>query len=289
MKELKGSVIRDHINQELEIEIATLKKNGVDPKLAVVMVGEDPASAVYVRQKKTACEKMGVLSIEKKLDKDATHQQVMQEIRELNEDNSVHGILCQLPLPAQCNQLEITSSIAPEKDVDCINPYNQGLLALGSQTLLPCTPEAVLQILKRNKIETSGKNVVIIGRSNTVGRPLSILLSQKGWDATVTLCHSRTKDLAKISREADILVAAIGRAGFVDKSFVSEKSVVIDVGINYVEDSNHPKGGHLMGDVDFEQIKSDVAAITPVPGGVGPVTIAMLISNTIAAAKLSNF
>ncbi len=285
MKILSGTEISKEIKEELKIETGKLKSQGVLPTLAVILVGDDPASAVYVRSKKRTCDELGFGSIEKKLPEETTQEELLSVIKELNADPEVNGILCQVPLPPQCNEQEVIETILPEKDVDCFHPHNFGLLAAGIPKFMPCTPFGVLQILKRSGYDTRGKTVAIIGRSNIVGRPLSILMSLKEWNSTVTLCHSQTKNLAKVCSEADILISAIGIPHFVTPQFVKKGAIVIDVGINRVDDPSHPKGARLVGDVEFEHIQDIAEAATPVPGGVGPMTIAMLMYNTINAAR----
>jgi methylenetetrahydrofolate dehydrogenase (NADP+)/methenyltetrahydrofolate cyclohydrolase len=288
MIRLSGTEISTQIKQELKDEVNKLKKQGVSITLAVILVGDDPASAVYVNNKKLACEKLGIRSVEKKMTQQTTQNELLQTVHELNHDPAVNGILCQVPLPKQCDEEEVINTIAVEKDVDCFHPFNVGKLTSGSPHFMPCTPYGVLQILQRSGYSTVGKNVVIIGRSNIVGRPLSILLSQKGYDATVTLCHSRTKDLPRLCQQADILIAAIGVPRFVTKDFIKKGAIVIDVGTNRVVDKTRPRGWYLSGDVDYNDISSIATAATPVPGGVGPMTIAMLMYNTINAARYQN-
>lgn len=285
MKRLSGTEISKAIQEELKVEVKSLRDQAVETTLAVVLVGDDPASAVYVNNKKKACERLGINSVERILPQSTTQEELLAVIKELNEDASVNGILCQVPLPPQCNEQEVIETIDPAKDVDCFHPYNVGLLATGSPRFMPCTPFGVLQILKRSGYETSGKKVAVVGRSNIVGRPLSILMSLKGWDSTVTVCHSRTKDLEAVCRDADILIGAIGMPEFITKDFVKAGAVVIDVGINRIDAPEHSKGSRLVGDVDYQGISEIAEAATPVPGGVGPMTIAMLMYNTINAAR----
>ena len=285
MKILSGTETSKEIKEELKREVLNLKSMNIEPTLAVILVGEDPASAVYVRNKQRTCTELGFQSIERKMPEDTKQEDLLSVVKELNDDPAVNGILCQVPLPPQCNEQEVIQTILPEKDVDCFHPYNYGLLAAGIPKFMPCTPFGVLQILKRYGYETRGKNVIIIGRSNIVGRPLSILMSLKEWNATVTVCHSQTAKLAEVCRSADILISAIGIPNFVTAHYVKKGAVVIDVGINRVHDPSHPKGSRLVGDVDFEAIKDLAGAVTPVPGGVGPMTIAMLMYNTINAAR----
>ncbi len=279
------------INEAIELELAAeanrLKAQGVHPSLAVILVGDDPASHIYVDNKKKACERLGIRSIEHRLPHDCPQEQLLKVVRELNQDPEIHGILCQVPLPKQCNEDEVIRTIDPNKDVDCFHPYNFGLLAQGQPRFMPCTPFGVLQILKRSHFPTQGKKVVVLGRSNIFGRPFSILMSSKPWDATVTLCHSRSLNLAAECRLADILVAAIGKPLFVTKDFVKPGAVVIDVGINRIEDPQHPKGSRVVGDVDYESLEGIAQAATPVPGGVGLMTVAMLMYNTLNAARFS--
>lgn len=286
MKILSGKTISKDIQDELKLQVEKLKEQNIEPCLAVILVGEDPASAVYVRNKKKTCEKLGIRSIERILPHDTTQENLLNTIRELNVDSTVHGILCQLPLPKHLNENEVIRTIIPEKDVDCFHPYNLGLLTAGKPQFMPCTPYGILQILKREQIETKGKEIVVVGRSNIVGRPLSILLSLKGFDATVTVCHSATKNLQEVCQRADILIAAIGRAKFVTVDYIKPDAIVIDVGMNRIDDSTAAKGTRLVGDVDYEAISEKAAAATPVPGGVGLMTIAMLMYNTLNAARL---
>ena len=285
MKRLSGTEISKQIKEELKKEVISLKAQGVRPKLAVILVGDDPGSAIYVNSKKRTCAELGFGSLEKKMSADTTQSELLSVVNELNNDPSVNGILCQVPLPEQCDEQEVIQTIDPDKDVHCFHPYNLGLLTAGMPKFMPCTPFGVLQILKRSDYNTSGKNVVVLGRSNIVGRPLSILMSLKEWNATVTVCHSRTQNLPEVCATADILIVAIGRANFVTAEFVKKGAVVIDVGMNRIEDATHPKGSRLAGDVDYAGIEDIAAAATPVPGGVGPMTIAMLMYNTINAAR----
>jgi len=288
MKVLAAKDIKNQIEEELKLAVDKLKQNGVTPTLAVILVGDDPASAIYVKHKQKDCEILGIQSIVKKLPQETEQKELLKSIDELNRDSAVNGILCQVPLPEQCDEAEVMRTIIPEKDVDCFHPFNVGLLTSGKPNFMPCTPFGILQILRRNGYEVSGKNVTIIGRSNIVGRPLSILLSLKGWDATVTVCHSRTKNIKSICQQADVLVAAIGLAKYVTADFVKKGAVVVDVGMNRIDDPTHPKGSRLVGDVDFEGIKDIAEAATPVPGGVGVMTRSMLMYNTINAARLQS-
>ena len=285
---ISGKIISAQINEELCLEVKQLKTKGIEPCLAVVLVGEDPASEVYVRNKKRTSEEIGMRSIGHNLPDTTTQRELETLIQSLNADPAVHGILCQFPLPEGLDKTKVIQTIAPEKDVDGLHPLNAGLIAMGIPKFISCTPYGVLQMLKRSGISTSGKNAVVLGRSNLVGRPIATLLSSKGWDATVTVCHSRTSDLAEVTSKADILIAAIGIPEFVKGNMVKDGAVVIDVGINRIDDPNKAKGTRLVGDVAFEEVAAKASFITPVPGGVGPMTIAMLMVNTVNAARWQN-
>lgn len=285
---ISGKIISAQINEELCLEVKQLKTKGIEPCLAVVLVGEDPASEVYVRNKKRTSEEIGMMSIGHNLPDTTTQRELETLIQSLNADPAVHGILCQFPLPEGLDEKKVIQTIAPEKDVDGLHPLNAGLIAMGIPKFISCTPYGVLQMLKRSGISTSGKNAVVLGRSNLVGRPIATLLSSKGWDATVTVCHSRTSDMAEVTSQADILIAAIGIPEFVKANMVKPGAVVIDVGINRIDDPNKAKGTRLVGDVAFEEVAAKSSFITPVPGGVGPMTIAMLMVNTVNAARWQN-
>ena len=285
---ISGKIISAQINEELCLEVKQLETKGIEPCLAVVLVGEDPASEVYVRNKKRTSEEIGMRSIGHNLPDTTTQRELETLIQSLNADPAVHGILCQFPLPEGLDEKKVIQTIAPEKDVDGLHPLNAGLIAMGIPKFISCTPYGVLQMLKRSGISTSGKNAVVLGRSNLVGRPIATLLSSKGWDATVTVCHSRTSDLAEVTSQADILIAAIGIPEFVKANMVKPGAVVIDVGINRIDDPNKAKGTRLVGDVAFEEVAAKSSFITPVPGGVGPMTIAMLMVNTVNAARWQN-
>ena len=285
---ISGKIISAQINEELCLEVKQLKTKGIEPCLAVVLVGEDPASEVYVRNKKRTSEEIGMRSIGHNLPDTTTQRELETLIQSLNADPAVHGILCQFPLPEGLDEKKVIQTIAPEKDVDGLHPLNAGLIAMGIPKFISCTPYGVLQMLKRSGISTSGKNAVVLGRSNLVGRPIATLLSSKGWDATVTVCHSRTNDMAEVTSQADILIAAIGIPEFVKANMVKPGAVVIDVGINRIDDPNKAKGTSLVGDVAFEEVAAKASFITPVPGGVGPMTIAMLMVNTVNAARWQN-
>ena len=284
---ISGKELSQKILSELKSEVLKLKKRlNIYPCLAVILVGDDQASRVYVANKRRTCEKIGILSKAYDLPSSTTMKQLLKIIHDLNNSPNIHGILCQLPLPNGLNEQKAILAINPSKDVDGLHPLNVGLLATAQPKFISCTPLGVLEILKRYKIEIIGKQVVVLGRSNLVGRPLATLLSQKGWDATVTICHSKTRNLENHIEQADIVVAAIGQPNFVSGEMLKKNVVVIDVGINRIPSSNPTKKGKLCGDVDFESASKVASFITPVPGGVGPMTIAMLMKNTILAAGL---
>jgi methylenetetrahydrofolate dehydrogenase (NADP+)/methenyltetrahydrofolate cyclohydrolase len=285
---LDGTAIAQAIRTEVAQEVARLCRNGRKPGLAAVLVGEDPASAVYVRSKGKACEEAGMHSVTLRLPASTTEAELLETVDRLNADNEIHGILVQLPLPKHINSEKVLRRIDPAKDVDGFHPVNVGKLVIGDATAFrPATPYGVQQMLIRSGIETRGAHAVIVGRSNIVGRPMANLLIQQGpgGDATVTVCHSKTRDLPAITRTADIVIAAIGKAEFVTADMVRPGAVVIDVGINRVDDPSRPRGYRLVGDVAFEPVARIASAITPVPGGVGPMTIAMLLQNTLQAMK----
>jgi methylenetetrahydrofolate dehydrogenase (NADP+) / methenyltetrahydrofolate cyclohydrolase len=284
-KIISGNEVSQQIKDELKAEVPKLKAQGVEPCLAVILVGEDPASKVYVLNKKKACEYIGIKSLESRLPAETTTEQLLDAISKYNSDKSVHGILCQLPLPKHIPETKILRSILPEKDVDCFHPFNVGLISIGEVRFLPCTPAGVIELIKRGGFETSGADVVILGRSNIVGRPLSNMLDQRNMNATVTMLHTKTKNLKEKCKAADIIIAAIGKPEFLKGDMVKDGVVVIDVGINRVDAPGTEKGFKLVGDVAFDEVKEKAAAITPVPGGVGPMTIAMLMMNTLTAAK----
>lgn len=279
-KLIDGKVISAAVKDEVAKEVAELKSNGITPGLAVIIVGEDPASKVYVANKEKACEQLGMASFKYALPENTTEAELLELVNKLNKDPKVHGILCQLPLPRHLNEELIINTIIPEKDVDAFHPQNVGKIMIGNYDFLPCTPAGVMEMLKYENIDISGKECVVIGRSNIVGKPMSMLLLHK--NGTVTVCHSKTANLKEVCRRADILVAAVGRANFVTADMVKEGAVVIDVGINRLEN------GKLCGDVNFAEVEPKAAYITPVPGGVGPMTIATLMKNTLTAAKKQN-
>ena len=281
-KILDGKQLARQIRSELAEEIVEfIQNNGVVPCLAAVLVGDDPASEVYVRNKRRACEAVGIESQLHRLGADTSTDELLKLISKLNKDGEVHGILVQLPLPPQIDKYRVLSAVIPAKDVDAFHPENVGRLVQGRPRFLPCTPQGVQQLLVRSGIAIAGRHVVILGRSEIVGRPLSIMLSQRGagGDATVTVCHSRSSELAAVTRTADILIAAIGRPKFVTAEMVKPAATVVDVGINRSADNG------VVGDVDFDAVAEVAGAITPVPGGVGPLTIAMLLRNTLLAAQ----
>lgn len=284
---LDGKQIASDIRVEIRERALAAAKKGVVPGLGVLLVGNDPASRSYVTAKEKACKKAGIYSDETVLEEDATREQILDVVSRYNRDERIHGILVQLPLPDSSIEQEVIESIKPEKDADGFHPVNAGRMMLGMPASLPCTPNGILHILKHSGITTEGAHAVIVGRSNLVGRPLANLLSQKNaaGNATVTLCHSRTKNLKEITLQADILVAALGRYHTITADMVKDGATVIDVGVNRVEDASAKKGYRLKGDVDFEAVKDKASAITPVPGGVGPMTITMLLNNTVEAAE----
>ncbi|MBK1854472.1 bifunctional methylenetetrahydrofolate dehydrogenase/methenyltetrahydrofolate cyclohydrolase FolD [Verrucomicrobiaceae bacterium 5K15] len=282
---IDGKAVAEKVLAECGQQIEELQTRGVVPGLAVVLVGDDPASKVYVGSKVRKCAELGLHSRKIELPADATHQQVLDVVHELNADPQIHGILVQSPPPPQIDEDAIVRAIDPAKDVDGFHPENVAKLALeDSSGYVPCTPAGCMRLLKEAGVETSGAEAVVIGRSMIVGKPMALLLMSKEGNATVTVAHSRTKDLVEVCRRADIIVAAIGRPEFVTADMVKDGAVVIDVGINRVEDASAKRGYRLVGDVAYDEVAPKCSAITPVPGGVGPMTIAMLISNTIKAA-----
>ncbi len=285
---IDGRKIAQEIRQEVAVEVKDLKKKGIQPHLSVILVGENPASKVYVRMKGKACEEVGILSETLAFPYSLTQTELIKVIHDLNNNPQIHGILVQLPLPPQINENLVIETISPNKDVDGLHPINMGKLAAGHvDGFVPATPAGILELLIRTNHSPEGKHTVIVGRSNLVGKPLGLLLLRKHKDgnATVTFCHSRTQNLGAITQTADILVAAIGRPEMIRKEMVRPGAVVIDVGVNRVDDSSQPKGYRLVGDVHFEEVSEVTKAITPVPGGVGPMTIALLLKNTLKASK----
>lgn len=286
---IDGKAIAATVNEETAMEVAALARNhNLQPGLVVVLIGEDPASQVYVNMKVRKCAELGIFSDRRALPKDTPQEEVIELVRSLNENPAIHGILVQSPPPPQIDESAVVDAINPDKDVDCFHPVNVGRMLLGEMDgFLPCTPYGVMTLLERSGVDPSGRHAVVIGRSNIVGKPLATMLMQKssGANATVTVCHSRTADLADHARRADILIACMGKPEFVTADMVKEGAVVIDVGVNRVEAPDTKKGYRLAGDVAFEEVVKKASKITPVPGGVGPMTIAMLMRNTVKAAK----
>ena len=283
---IDGNAISERIRSGLSADIAALKKEtGVVPGLAVVLVGDNPASMTYVRNKNKAAHKIGIHSEQHSLPATSTLADVLKLVSRLNADPSIHGILVQLPLPSPMDENAVINAIDPEKDADGLTPVNLGRLVSGHAVLKPCTPFGILKLLSHSDIRTEGKHVVVVGRSLLVGKPIASMLAGKGLDATVTQCHSKTRDLAGITRQADILIAAIGKPEFITADMVKEGAVVIDVGINRISDASAPKGSRIVGDVKYDEVAPKCFAITPVPGGVGPMTITMLLYNTVLSAR----
>ena len=280
----ESAAIRAEIRQEVEEIVA---KGGRKPSLTAILVGNNPASMTYIANKEKACADAGFTSEVKRLPEETTEAELLDIIRNINADSSVDGLIVQLPLPKHIDEQKVIATIDPKKDVDGFHPISQGKMLIGQDTFLPATPMGIMTLLERNNIETKGKNCVVLGRSNIVGRPIANLLSRKGYpgDCTVTVCHSRTKDIAGFTRNADIIIAAIGIPFFVKEDMVKEGAVIIDVGINSIEDKTRKSGYRLVGDVDFENVAPKCSYITPVPGGVGPMTIASLLMNTLKAYR----
>lgn len=275
---IDGKMISTQIKDELKAEVAQLKEQGKECALAVIQVGNDPASSVYVGNKKRACEYIGIKSVAYELPEETSEEELLEIIEKLNNDSSIHGILCQLPVPKHIDEDKIIKAISPLKDVDGFHPENVGKLLIGQPGFVSCTPAGIIQLLKRNNIDIEGKRCVIVGRSNIVGKPMSMLMLRE--NATVTICHSRTQNLKEVCKEADILIVAIGKPKFINEEYIKEGAVVIDVGIHRNEDNK------LCGDVDFDSVEPHTSFITPVPGGVGPMTIAMLMNNCVEAMKM---
>jgi len=274
---MDGKALSIKLKNALKNEVDELKNSGVNPCLAVIIVGNNPASKIYVNNKKKSCEELGIKSLEYALPEETTEEELLGIIDELNKNEEVDGILCQLPLPSHICEKNVINAISPEKDVDAFHPENVGHIMIGGYTFLPCTPAGVMEILKEYEIDVAGKNCVVVGRSNIVGKPMTMLLLKE--NATVTVCHSRTQDLASFTKQADVLVSAVGKPNLITADMVKENAVVIDVAINRLD------SGKLCGDVDFENVKEKASFITPVPGGVGPMTIATLMKNTVTSAK----
>lgn len=284
-KIIDGKLIAETMKKEIATEVANMIDKGAGaPHLAAVIVGEDGASLTYVASKEKACRSVGMTSSVYRLSEKSTEEDVLNTINFLNNDPEIDGYIVQLPLPKHINETKVIQSISPDKDVDGFTLYNIGLMQLGEPCYLPATPFGILELLKRSKVEIAGKHVVVMGRSNIVGSPISVMLSRKGIDATVTICHSKTKNMEELTRQADILIVAIGKPEFVKADMVKEGAVVIDVGIHRIKD-NSEKGYHIVGDVAYDEVYKKASRITPVPGGVGPMTIVSLLHNTMMAAK----
>lgn len=279
-KIIDGKEVSSHIKSQARLEAESLRQQGIEPCLAVIIVEGDAASRVYVNNKKRACETCGIKSLEYSLKSDVSEKELLSLIDKLNRDGSVHGILCQLPLPKHIDEKKVIEAISPKKDVDGFSAVNVGKIWLGDYEFSPCTPMGVIELLNYYNIDLEGKNCVIVGRSNIVGKPMAALLLEK--NATVTICHSKTKDISSFTKNADVVIAAVGKTGFITGDMVKDGAVIIDVGINRNAD------GKLCGDVDFDSVKDKTSYITPVPGGCGPMTIAVLMKNTISAAKNNN-
>lgn len=284
---IDGKKIAASMRAELRAEIADLRTRGIIPGLGVILVGHDPASTSYVSAKEHACQEAGIFSDDNRLPADTTQEQLIREVEKMNADPRIHGILVQLPLPKHINEDAVISAICPDKDVDGFTPANVGRLVIGQECFMPCTPHAVVQLLARSHVNISGAHAVVVGRSNIVGKPIANMLLQKREHAnsTVTICHTGTRDMAAFTRQADILIVAAGRPNTVTADMVKEGAVVIDVGVNRIEDPTKKNGFRLVGDVDFDSVREKASLITPVPGGVGPMTITMLMVNTVESAK----
>lgn len=277
MKIIDGKLISKNLREKMKIEVENLKKQNIVPGLAVILVGNDPASKVYVRNKKKACEEIGIRSEQFFLEENTSEHELINLIEKLNNDKSVNGILVQFPLPSHIDGHAVIEAISPEKDVDAFNEKNVGKIMLGDYNVLPCTPAGIMELLKYEHIDVDGKNCVVVGRSNIVGKPMAMLLLKA--NATVTICHSHTKDIKNILKQADLIVMAVGKPKFLKADMVKENAIIIDVGINRDENNK------LVGDVDFENVKEKASYITPVPGGVGPMTITTLLKNTLTLAQ----
>ncbi|MFA5553234.1 MAG: bifunctional methylenetetrahydrofolate dehydrogenase/methenyltetrahydrofolate cyclohydrolase FolD [Phycisphaerae bacterium] len=286
-KIIDGKQVAAEMRAELKSETAKLKDKGIVPGLAVVLVGDDPASKSYVTAKEKACEEIGIYSDDNRLPVDTSEEQLLKLVDKLNKDPKINGILVQLPLPKHINESKVLLAIDTDKDVDGFHPMNVGKMVVGERAFLPCTPHGVIQMLLRSNVKLDGAEVVVVGRSNIVGKPVANMLIQKAktGNATVTVCHTRTKNLAEHVKRADIIIAAAGRPNTITADMVKTGAVVIDVGVNRIEDSTKKSGFRLVGDVDFEAVKEKASLITPVPGGVGPMTITMLLYNTVESAK----
>ncbi len=287
---ISGKEIAQQIRAELTEEVAKLKEKNITPGLGVILVGQDPASISYVSAKEKACDAIGIYSDDNRLSAETSEDELLELIEKMNNDPKINGILVQLPLPKHINEAKVLLAIDPSKDVDGFHPVNVGKMVIGEKAFLPCTPHGVIQMIKRSGVPLEGAEVVIVGRSNIVGKPLANLLAQKSelGNATVTVCHTRTKDIAAHTLKADIVIAATGYPNTITADMVKEGACVIDVGVNRIEDKTRERGYRLVGDVDFDAVKEKAAYITPVPGGVGPMTITMLLYNTVESAKMAN-
>ena len=284
-KIIDGKEIAAQVRKEVAEKVAELKKNGITPCLAVILVGENPASVSYVTGKQKALAEVGLADRSLHLPESTTEEELLKIINELNNDKTVHGILVQLPLPKHINEEKVILAINPKKDVDGFHPENVGNLVIGKKSFLPCTPHGIIVLLQKMNIETNGKHAVVIGRSNIVGKPVALLLARKETNCTVTICHTGTKNIAEITKQADIIIAAAGKPHTLTKDMVKPGAVIIDVGVNRIPDATKKSGFRLIGDCDFDDLKETASFITPVPGGVGPMTIAMLMQNTLEAAE----
>ncbi|MBD3346026.1 MAG: bifunctional methylenetetrahydrofolate dehydrogenase/methenyltetrahydrofolate cyclohydrolase FolD [Chitinivibrionales bacterium] len=284
---IDGKQVSQNIREELKKEVEKLKSEGIPPGLGVILLGDDPASQSYVRGKERTCEDLGIYSDNNHLPAETTQQELLELIHRMNNDPKIDGILVQLPLPGHCDEKTVIEAILPEKDVDGFHPVSIGRMMVGEPTFLPCTPHGIIQLLIRSGVTIEGAHAVVVGRSNIVGKPIANMLIQKKEhaNATVTVCHTRTKDIASYTRQGDIIIAAAGRPNTITADMIKEGAVVIDVGVNRVEDASKKKGYRLVGDVDFDAVKEKAGLITPVPGGVGPMTITMLMYNTVESAK----
>ena len=284
-KIIDGKAIAAEVKADVAKKVSELKAKGITPCLAVILVGDNPASVSYVTGKRKALAEAGMLDRSLTLPKETTEEELLRLIKELNEDKSVHGILVQLPLPAHINEKTVTNAIAPEKDVDGFHPVNVGKLVTGEKGFLPCTPNGITVLLKKMNVKTEGANVVVIGRSNIVGKPMALLMLRKEFNSTVTICHTGSKNVSDYTKNADIVIVASGHPNTLTGDMIKEGAVVIDVGVNRIADASKKSGFRLVGDCDFESINNKASLVTPVPGGVGPMTIAMLIYNTLEAAE----
>jgi len=287
---IDGKAIAADIRAELKDEVARLKEQNIVPGLGVILVGDDPASRSYVTAKERACEEIGIFSDDNRLPAETTQEELLALVRRMNGDDRINGILVQLPLPKHIDESAVLLAVDPSKDVDGFHPVNVGKMVVGERAFLPCTPHGILQLLARSGVETEGAHAVVVGRSNIVGKPVANLLLQKkdGANATVTICHTRTKDTGAFTRQADIIIAAAGRPNTITADMVRDGAVVIDVGVNRVDDPTRKRGYRLVGDVDFDAVSEKASLITPVPGGVGPMTITMLLANTVESARIAN-